>query len=178
MNLLGKIWLPGGMIAEVDEIQKYQNSRCPLCDGHYLTGSTCEDVFESLLALEFSNSEYGAVHFLTVACMMIQHKAYSDAGMDWIYTQLSQYLVGDQTISQIREQNRNIVDSGQRKWKVIRDFEEKELSKITWSRTIQDVAMSYEDASDYRELVNDWAKTVVQEMEPWLFEPGVKPNGF
>lgn len=170
MSLLEKIWLPGGMIAKVDEIQKFQNSSCPLCGGQYLTGSTCEDVFESLLALEFSNENYGSVHFLTVACMMIQHKAYSDAGMEWILAQLKQYLSGDQTISQIREQNRNTVDSGQRKWKVIRDLGEKELSNISWSMTIQDVAMRYVDPSDYCELVNNWANTVVQEMEPWLFD--------
>jgi hypothetical protein len=45
---------------------------CPECGSRLNDGITCQSILESFLALEFSDPAYGAVHFLTASCFMIQ----------------------------------------------------------------------------------------------------------
>ncbi len=47
--------------------------RCPVCGAVHPDGATCEDVFNALLALAFSDPVAGAAHHLTVMCYMLQH---------------------------------------------------------------------------------------------------------
>ncbi len=46
--------------------------RCPECGA---PDSACEARFHELLALEFEEAGYGAVHHLTVATYMLQHSS-------------------------------------------------------------------------------------------------------
>ena len=57
---------------------------CAECGAIIDQEESCQEIFDRFLVLEFSDPEYGAVHFLTVACFMIQHRRYSDAALGWI----------------------------------------------------------------------------------------------
>jgi hypothetical protein len=54
---------------------------CPDCGATWDADRTCQSVFDEFLVLEFADAGYGAMHMLTVACYMIQHGRYSDAGL-------------------------------------------------------------------------------------------------
>ena len=142
-------------------------STCPEC-GAALDETTCQLIFDSFLALEFSDPAYGDVHFLTVACFMIQHKRYSDEGLVWIEKKLRDVLVNEVPVDEIRRQAGRETGQGKHTWKVTRQPGERALPKIHWSMTIADVASSFRDAATYCELVKEWANKSVREMKPWL----------
>src|SRR5512138_3523416 len=79
-------------------------NRCPECGALLADGSSCQALFESLLALEFTDPGYGQVHMLTVACFMIQHGRYSDEALTWIEKNLRAFLEEGQPAQQIRRQ--------------------------------------------------------------------------
>ena len=142
-------------------------STCPDC-GAALDEATCQSIFDACLALEFSDPAYGAVHFLTVACFMVQHRHYSDEGLVWIEKKLCDVLVNGVPMEEIRRQAGKDTAQGKRAWKVTRQPGERELPKIAWSMTIADVASSFRDAATYCELVKEWANKMLREMKPWL----------
>lgn len=141
---------------------------CPDCGAVLPEGETCQDIFGRFLVLEFQDVEYGAVHFLTVACFYIQHGRYSDAGLTWIEDKLRAYLIDGVSPGDIRRQANKDADQSVRRWKVNRQPEEAPLPKIPWSMTIADVDARYQDAVSYRQLVTDWARVTLDEMKPWL----------
>jgi len=129
---------------------------------------SCQSIFESLLVLEFSHPEYGQVHFLTVACYMIQHDQYSDESLMWMAQKLEDYLGGKISPTQLRRLAAKKTDPSRRTWKVTRQPGSRELPKISWSMTISDVAANYHDARSYQERVRQWAHTTLSEMQPLL----------
>jgi hypothetical protein len=140
-------------------------SICPDCDAA-LDETTCQSIFDSFLALEFSDPAYGAVHMLTVACFMIQHRRYSDEGLVWIEKTLRDVLVSGVPLDEIRRLAGKETDQGKRAWKVTRQPGERELPKIAWSMTIVDVASNYQDAATYCQLVRRWSRATLEEMRP------------
>lgn len=142
--------------------------KCPDCGAAYADTDTCQSIFDEFLVLEFTDPEYGVVHMLTVACFMVQHRRYSDAGLRWIERQLRAYLESGRSQEQIREQAASETDQRQRTWKVTRQPDEPPLPPISWSVTIADVADNYQDAASYRQWVHRWAQATLQEMKPWL----------
>lgn len=141
---------------------------CPDCGATFSGDDSCQSVFDEFLVLEFTDPEYGVVHMLTVACFMIQHRRYSDAGLRWIERQLRHYLESGRPQEQIREQAASETDQSRRTWKVTRQPDEPPLPRIPWSVTIADVAKNYQDAASYCEWVRRWARATVQEVKPWL----------
>ncbi len=145
-----------------------QARRCPEC-GAALTGyADCQAIFESFLELEFTDPDYGQVHMLTVACFMIQHGRYGDEALKWIERQLRAYLEEGLPVEQIRKQGARQTGQAERTWKVTRQPEAPLLPKIAWSMTIADVAANYRDAGSYCELVRQWARVTLREMQPLL----------
>jgi hypothetical protein len=142
-------------------------STCPEC-GAALDETSCQSIFDSFLALEFSDPAYGAVHMLTVACFMIQHRRYSDEGLVWIERKLRDVLVSGVPVDEIRRQAGKETGQGKRAWKVNRQPGERLLPKIHWSMTIADVASNYQDAASYSELVRRWASATLEEMRLWV----------
>jgi hypothetical protein len=118
--------------------------------------------------LEFTDPAFGAVHMLTVACFMIQHRCYSDEGLVWIAQKLRDTLERGVTPDEIRRQSGIETGHGTRTWKVNRQPGERVLPKIQWSMTIADVASNYQNAATYCELVKEWANKTAREMKPWL----------
>jgi len=142
--------------------------QCPECGAAYENDETCKSVFDSFLALEFTDPGYGAVHFLTVACYMIQHQRYSDAGLLWIHNQLTAYIEKGLSSEEIRQQARHDTGQEKRAWKILRSTEEPGLPSVQWSFTIADVAKFSHDANSYRENITRWAETTLREMLPQI----------
>lgn len=141
---------------------------CTSCGAAHQDDRTCQSVFEEFLALEFTDAGYGAVHFLTVACYMVQHGQYSDEGLGWISGRLRDHLEGGVPVERIRRQAAGEVGQGQRGWKVTRRPGDPPQAKIAWSMTIMDVAAGTRDAASYRALVTKWARVTLREMQPIL----------
>ncbi|HSM26264.1 MAG TPA: DUF5946 family protein [Anaerolineaceae bacterium] len=144
------------------------NDICPLCGAESDVDLTCQDMFDEILALEFSNPAYGRVHMLTVACFMIQHQRYSDPALVWIRQNLGDVLVNGISPSEIRFQMTSDVDQGKRGWKIERQPGERELPHIHWSITIADVYQHKDDPISYCEWVERWARVTMEEMNVWI----------
>jgi hypothetical protein len=137
---------------------------CPECGAALPNGSTCQEIFDSFLALEFENPEYGAVHFFTVACFFIQHNRYSDEALQWMRGMLREALSAGWTGTQIERTAAASVQNTNRRWKILRNPASAPAPKIDWSITIADVARQAGDAAEYRKWVKQWAETVLQEL--------------
>jgi hypothetical protein len=137
---------------------------CLECGATHLEGNTCQSIFDSFLALEFTDPGYGAVHMLTVACFMIQHGRYSAVALGWIKQQLHAYLGEDVPVSQIRRSARQETQQAARNWKVLRQPDEPPMPQVAWSMTIADVAAHSHDAANYCEWIRRWARVTLQEM--------------
>ena len=140
------------------------SNRCAECGAVLPAGSTCQALFDEFLTLEFTNPAYGRVHFLTVACFMIQHGRYSDAGLAWIQATLRAYLEQDLTVPQLRRLAARDTGSHTRTWKVTRAADAPPLPKIAWSLTIADVAPTVSDPEAYCAQVTQWARATLREM--------------
>jgi Family of unknown function (DUF5946) len=147
-------------------IQK--ENTCPECGALLGEGETCQSIFESFLALEYSDPGYGKVHFLTVACFMIQHGRYSDDALVWIAEKLLLNLEEGVPAEKIRRRAAKETEQSGRSWKVNRSPDAPPLPKIVWSMTIADVAARYRDTESYCELMIDWACSTLREMKPFL----------
>ena len=110
---------------------------------------------------------------LTVACYMIQHGQYTDEALIWIEQRLRDYLEKGISTEQIRRHAAKDAGQDRRKWKVTRRPSDPRQAKIAWSMTILDVALNYHDAGGYRDLVEQWARTTLLEMQALL--PGSEP---
>ncbi len=134
---------------------------CPECGA---ADNLCQARFDELLALEFSDPGYGAVHNLTVATFMLQHSSrLSREG--WLYERelLREFLVKNRSPEVIRRQNKDLVDSGKRTFKFKSKDGKPVIDKSTWRKTILDVRT--ENAEIYCEDVAGWARSALEEAE-------------
>ncbi len=144
---------------------------CPECGAALKGYAGCQEIFDSLLALEFSSPEHGAVHLLTVACYMIQHRRYSDEALRWIAKVLRAHLEEGVPVDYLRPGMARDADQAKRRWKVLRQPDAPPLEKIAWSVTAADVAGQTATAQGYRAAVRRWAQSTLREMQPWLAPP-------
>ena len=134
---------------------------CPECGA---ADSLCQTRFDEFLVLEFTDLGYGAVHNLTVATYMLQHSS-KMTREGWLYERdlLREFIVEKKSPSLIRQQVKDSVDSGKRKFR----FKSKDgvpvINKTTWKKTILDVRA--ENAEVYCEDINAWARSVLEEAE-------------
>lgn len=130
---------------------------CPECGA---AGSACEARFHEFLILEFEDPGYGAVHHLTVAAYMVQHSS-KLTREGWLFERglLHEFLVEKKPPSFIRKQNKDVVDSGKRTFKIKDKNGLPKISRTQWTKTILDVRV--EDADLYCEDVNAWALAVL-----------------
>lgn len=134
---------------------------CPECGA---PDSACETHFNECLALEFSDAAYGTVHHLTVAAYMLQHS--SKLTRDgWLYERnlLKEFLVENKPPAFIRKQNRDLIDSGKRAFKIKSTDGKPVINKNTWTKTILDIRM--ENAEEYCEDVTVWARSVLEDVD-------------
>jgi hypothetical protein len=132
---------------------------CPECGA---PDNLCQTRFNEFLALEFTDPDYGAVHNQTVATYMLQHSS-KMSREGWLYERglLKEFIVEKKSPSLIRQQVKNSVDSGKRKF----SFKSKDgvpiVNKSTWKKTILHVRA--ENAKVYCEDIQAWAKSVLEE---------------
>ena len=135
---------------------------CPECSA---PDNACEARFNECLALEFSDVAYGAVHHLTVAAYMLQHSS-KLTREGWLHERdlLREFLVENKPPAFIRQQKKNLVDSGKRAFKIKSTDGLPVIDKTTWTKTILDIRME-KNAEAYCEDVTAWAKSVLEEVQ-------------
>jgi hypothetical protein len=134
---------------------------CPECD---VPDNTCKTRFHERLGKEFEDAAYGAVHHLTVAVYMLQHSSQLTRE-GWLHERelLREFLVENKPPAFIRVQNKDLVDSGKRKFKIKSRDGLPVINKTTWTKAILDVRT--ENASVYCADVITWARSVLEESE-------------
>jgi hypothetical protein len=134
---------------------------CPECSA---PDNLCQTRFDEFLVLEFTDAGYGAVHHLTVAAFMVQHSS-KMTREGWLHERelLREFLVKKKSPAFIRKQNKDLVDSGKRKFKIKSKTGLPVIDKTTWRRTILDVRS--ENAEVYCEDITAWARSVLEEAE-------------
>ncbi len=135
---------------------------CPECGA---VDNLCQSRFDELMALEFSDPAYfGTVHNLTVATFMLQHSSRLTRE-SWLYERelLREFLVENKSPEFIRKQNKDLVDSGKRKFKITSKDGKPVINKTTWTKTILDVRT--ENAEVYCEDIKAWAKSALEDAE-------------
>ena len=136
-------------------------SNCPECGA---ADNLCQTRFDEFLVLEFTDAGYGAVHHLTVATFMVQHSSrMTPEGWQYERDLLREFLVENKTPAMVRRQIKNTVDSGKRSFTFKSKTGVPVIGKTTWAQTILDVRA--ENAEVYREDINAWARSVLEEAE-------------
>ncbi|MCL4560619.1 MAG: DUF5946 family protein [Chloroflexi bacterium] len=154
----------------LNKSESWSSQNCPGCGASLRDSESCQTIFESFLALEYADPGYGEVHFLTVACFMIQHGCYSDEALAWIEQKLRLNLEQGVPAMQICRQAAKETGQGVRLWKITRPPDAPQLPKVAWSMTIIDVKAGYHDAASYCALVTEWARRTLKEMSPLLVQ--------
>ena len=134
---------------------------CPECGA---PETLCQTRFNEFLVLEFTDADYGAVHHLTVAAYMIQHSS-NLTREGWLHERelLREFLVENKPPAFIRKQNRDLVDSGKRTFKIKSRDGKPVINKTLWMKTILDVRT--ENAEIYWADVTAWARAVLEEAQ-------------
>ena len=134
---------------------------CPECGA---PETSCKTRFDEFLVLEFTNAGYGVVHHLTVSAYMLQHSS-KLTKEGWLFERelLKEFLVENKPPAFIRKQNKDLVDSGKRKFKIASRDGLPVINKTTWSKTILDVRT--ENAEVYCADVTAWAMSALEEAE-------------
>jgi hypothetical protein len=134
---------------------------CPECGA---PDQLCQARFDEFLILEFTDAGFGAVHHLTVAAYMVQHSSkMTPEGWKYERDLLREFIVEKKTPATIRKQIKDTVDSGKRTFKFKSKTGVPVIHKTTWTKTILDVRA--ENAEIYREDINAWAESVLEEAE-------------
>ena len=133
---------------------------CPECG---VPDSACEARFHECLVREFEDAAYGVVHHLTVAAYMLQHSS-KLTREGWLHEHilLNEFLVEDKPPAFIRKQNKDLVDSGKRTFKIKSTEGKPIIDKTTWTKTILDIRM--ENAEEYCADVTEWARSVLEDV--------------
>jgi len=134
---------------------------CPECGA---PETLCQTRFDEFLALEFTDAGYGAVHHLTVTAYMLQHSS-KLTREGWLHERelLREFLVENKPPAFIRKQNRDLVDSGKRTFKIKSRDGKPVIKKSMWTKTILDIRT--ENAEVYCADVNAWAMAVLEDAE-------------
>ena len=134
---------------------------CPECGA---PETSCKTRFDEFLVLEFTDADYGAVHHLTVAAYMLQHSS-KLTREGWLHMRqlLKEFLVENKPPEQVRMQNRDLVDSSKRKFKIASRDGLPVINKSAWTKTILDVRS--ENAEVYCADVDAWARSALEEAE-------------
>jgi hypothetical protein len=83
----------------------------------------------------------------------------------WLHERelLREFLVENKPPAFIRKQNKDLVDSGKRTFKIKSKDSRPVINNITWSKTILNIRM--DDAEVYCDDVAAWARSVLEQAE-------------
>jgi hypothetical protein len=137
---------------------------CPECGAEATPEISCQSVFDECLIKEFTDPDFGAVHHLTVAAYMLQHSSkLSREGWLSMRELLREFLVENKSPVQIRRQNKAMVDSGNRTWKITSRDGLPKITRVNWTRTILDVHL--DTSAVYCADVTAWARTALDDSQ-------------
>jgi hypothetical protein len=144
--------------------QKYL-SFCPECGAPWQVGLTCADCFHQMLYWENENPLLGAVHHLMVLAYHLQHPSlYSPEGLAYSLQLLADFLKHDLTPEQARKQNRFVVSSENRRWKIHAGpyVHACYAHPVSWQMTSRDVVSAGSD--QYIRNVQNWSYSILADM--------------
>jgi hypothetical protein len=127
---------------------------CQHC-GRVVDGETCQARFDRLLALEFTDPAYGAVHHLTVPAFMLQHGGYSAEAWPAARDLLRGFLDGSRRPEDRRQPGSEHSVARGRRFQAAAD--------MAWTRTIGDVRTDDPDA--YVADVKAWAWAIIADSQ-------------
>lgn len=135
------------------------NSHCPECAAVLQEAETCRQHFEALLFLEYEIQETLApeIHQLMVACYTLQHNQYSDEARPMVIKMIEDVLERGVTAAETRRRNKNVVDSGKRKFHITGPSTP--APHIDWPITIHSIDAN--DGAAYAESVRRWAQSIL-----------------
>jgi hypothetical protein len=135
--------------------------KCPACGASWTRDQTCENSFHQMLYWEAEFPPYGEVHHLMVLCYYLQHPSlYSTAGLHEAQQLLQEFLDRGTSPAEIRQRNRDRVDSGKRDWKITGTSASQGSypQPMQWTMTAIDVVAG--GSENYCDKVRAWAQAM------------------
>lgn len=134
---------------------------CPECGA---PDNACEARYHECLVKEFENPGYGAVHHLTVAAYMLQHSS-KLTKEGWLFERnlLREFIIEEKAPAFIRKQNRDVVDSGKRQFKIKSRDGQPVISRTQWTKTIMNVRL--DSVENYCADITAWAEAALADAE-------------
>lgn len=140
--------------------------QCPSCGTLWTEGVTCTDHFHQMLFWEAEFPPLGEVHHLMVLCYHLQHpELYSPDGLKFSRGLLEDFVVRGVTPAEVRQRDRDKVDSGKRDFKIAGrpGLQGAYPHPILWTMTAADVVAG--GADNYIENVRAWARSVYESLK-------------
>ncbi|MHB1131228.1 MAG: DUF5946 family protein [Chloroflexota bacterium] len=141
-----------------------EQQKCPECGTLWPEGTTCQDYFHQLLALEWEYS-LPAVHHLLVLCYHLQHPSlYSPEGLIVSQQLLVDFLERGLSTEEVRRRSRDLVDSGKRQFKITgrQGARGAHANPVRWTMTAADVVAGGHER--YYENVKAWAVALYRDL--------------
>jgi len=142
------------------------NSKCPECGADWSSGVTCEQNFHQFGFWELADLEHlGSVHHLMVLSYHLQHPSlYSPEGLAHAKTLLVDFVVRGVTPQQVRQRDRDKVDSGKRRFKIKGTPESHGAydHPVAWAMRSGDVVAG--GTEHYVENVRAWAQSIYEDL--------------
>lgn len=135
------------------------NLICPECGAAWDADMTCETYFHQMLFWEHENPANGVVHHLMVLCYYLQHPTlYSQDGVNVGKGLLTAFIKEGRSPAEMREANRDKVNSKNRDWKITARPDDKGAyaNPVIWTLHAADVVRHGEPR--YVESVREWAQ--------------------
>ena len=141
-------------------------NKCPECGADWSGGATCEDAFHQMLFWEAEDAALGVVHHLMVLGYHLQHPhLYSADGLKHSTGLLVDFVARDVTPQEVRERDRDKVDSGKRTFKIkgTPDSFGAYEHPVTWTMRAADVVAGGMDG--YVANVRAWAQSIYDSLK-------------
>jgi hypothetical protein len=137
------------------------SQKCPECGTVWTNEQTCEGCFHQMLFWEAEHPAYGEVHHLMVLCYYLQHPSlYSPAGLHEARQLLQEFVDRGTSPAEIRQRNRDRVDSRKREWKITStaDAHGSYDFLIQWTMTTANVVAG--GSENYCDNMPAWARSI------------------
>lgn len=136
---------------------------CPDCGAPMKNDLTCQEMFDELLAREFSDPACGAVHHLTVLCYNLQHPgAFSEESIQWSISALTAAVKQKWTAEDILSDNRRNL-SGKKVPILRKDNLPVDSLRDHWTMTVANVYSV--SPKGHAERVKKWATAIIEDLE-------------
>jgi hypothetical protein len=140
---------------------------CPECGAEWHNGETCQDYFYQMLFWEWEIPDYkGEVHHLVVLSYHLQHPSlYSPEGLDAAMHLLADFLERDVMTEDVRRDNRAILDSHTRAWKIkgTSNYHGAYSHPIQWTTTAANVIAGGLD--NFCDSARTWSRLVLEDLK-------------